>query len=96
MSLHSLRKRLEILEKLLSTAEITLFMADGSTRKITGKRLHGMMREVFGRGPMLPDTQLVADSVGDNNQGDRITELVRVMAAARKSVEEENRQPIQA
>jgi hypothetical protein len=80
-------KRLELLQKKFSSAEITFWMANGSVRRVRARRLIQMIPEVMRGGPMRPDTTAVIDSVCDNckaaGQG-RLPELIKVLFAARE------------
>ena len=58
-----LTKRLELLENKFSSGEITLWMANGSTRSVRARRLIQMIPEIMSGGPMSPDTTAIIDSV---------------------------------
>ena len=50
-----LKKRLEIIETKFSNAEVTLWMANGSTRRVRARRLVQMIAEIVIGGPIGAD-----------------------------------------
>ena len=81
-----LAKRLELLENKFSSGEITLWMANGSTRRVRARRLIQMISEIMIGGPMSPDTIAVIDSVSDNCKAageGHLPELLKVLYAGR-------------
>jgi hypothetical protein len=65
-------------------------LADGSTRKIRGNRLTGMLGESL-QGTMREDTRAVLEAASDDcesNGGGHLMEFIRVMAAARVTAAE--------
>jgi hypothetical protein len=81
-----LAKRLKLLENKFSSAEITLWMANGSTRRVRARRLIQMIPEIMSGGPMSPDTTAVIDSVRDNCKAageGHFPELLKVLYAGR-------------
>lgn len=85
-------KRLQKLEGLLSGTVIKLWQRDGTLATITGARMRQTLTEVF-RGRLdSPDTAAVLQSVGSNERGSRLIELIKVMAAARQTAEQHNSQ----
>ena len=66
----NLRRRLELLEKRLTSGPITLYMPDGRTETIRGGRYYTL--ELFARacnGERTPDMELVAQSIGSIEPG---------------------------
>ena len=81
-----LAKRLELLENKFSSAEITLWMANGSTRRVRARRLIQMIPEIMSGGALGPDTTAVLASVRDNCKAvgeGHLPELLKVLYAGR-------------
>jgi hypothetical protein len=79
-------KRLEVLENKFSNAEITLWMANGSTRRVRARRFIQMIPEIMSGGPLGSDTKAVIDSVRDNCKAvgeGRLPELLKVLYSLR-------------
>ena len=90
-AVRELERRLAELERRLQTGFVTLQMTDGTTRAVSCRRLLAMVGEVQ-RGQIDDDTQAVLDATSDNCEAagfGHMTDVVRVMAAARVSVAEE-------
>jgi hypothetical protein len=82
----SLRHRLEMLELRLRDGEVTLFMCDGTKRRIRQRRLVAMIGEVIS-GDLQADTQAVIDAIGDDGAS-HIRELIQCLVAAQVSATE--------
>lgn len=75
----NLKRRLEILEKRLTSGSITLYMPDGRTETLRGGRYYAL--DLFVRacnGERTPEMELVAQSIGSIEPGGaHILDLVR-------------------
>jgi hypothetical protein len=84
-----IKKRLETIEAKFSNAEVTLWMASGSTRRVRVRRLVQMIAEIVIGGPIGGDTRAVIDSVRDNCRAvgeGRLPELLKALYAVRQPV----------
>ena len=84
-----LKKRLETIETKFSNAEVTLWMTNGSTRRVRVRRLVQMIAEIVIGGALGADTRAVIDSVRDNCRAvgeGRLPELLKVLYAVRQPV----------
>jgi hypothetical protein len=73
----------------LSNVEVTLWMTNGSTRRVRVRRLVQMIAEIVSGGPIGPDTRAVIDSVRDNCRAigeGRLPELLKALYMVRQPV----------
>ena len=78
-----LERRVAELERRLGAHSATLWMADGTTRMVSSRRLLGMVGEA-GAAAMKDDTRAVLDSVSDNcweSGNGHMIEAIKVLAA---------------
>jgi hypothetical protein len=90
VAMRGLERRLAELERTLGADKITLWMADGTTRMVSSRRLLAMVGET-GRGPIKDDTRAVLDSVSDDcmaSGNGRLIECIKALAAGEAQVAE--------
>jgi hypothetical protein len=94
----SLERRIAGLERRIVGGEIICHMADGTERRIRGKRLIEMLHEI-NQGILKRDTQTVLDAVSDNcleTGHGHMGNLLRVRLAAVCSFRESKRPELAA